>query len=150
MSKMTKKNAIITMIVGALFLLIAVLIWVKTVHYRGEGVRADAVIVDIETTYFDDDEDHRVTVRFTTAEGEEIEGELDAYQTGFSIGKTVPVLYLPDNPQKFTYGKNGLLLPLIFIGAGVLLLTVGIFGVVRAREGEDDGTDFSPDDANGV
>ena len=146
---MTKKNAIIVSVVGVLFLLIAVLTWVKTAHYRGEGVHADAVIVDIETTYFDDDTDHRVTVRFTTAEGTEIEGELDAYQTGFYIGKTVPVLYLPDNPQKFTYEKNGLLLPLIFIGAGVFLLGVGIFGIVRARK-DDDGIDYAPDDANGV
>ena len=89
----------------------------------------------------------RVYVIVTTADGEEIEGELDAYQTGFYVGKTVPVLYLPSDPHKFTYEKNGLLLPLILGGAGVLLLGFGIFGLVRRERGDDDGTDYKPEDA---
>ena len=150
MNRLTKKSAIIVIVVGVLFLAVAVFTWVKTVHYRGEGVRTDAEIIDIETTYFNDDTDHTVTVRFTTEEGEEIVGELDAYQTGFYVGKTVPVLYLPDNPHKFTYAKNGLLLPLILIGAGVLLLGFGVFGLVRRERGYDDGTDYKPGDADNV
>ncbi|MBO4284603.1 MAG: DUF3592 domain-containing protein [Clostridia bacterium] len=147
MNRLTKKSAILVIVVGVLFLAVSVFTWVRTVHYRGEGVHADAEIVDIETTYFDDDTDHTVTVRFETADGEEIEGELDAYQTGFYVGKTVPVLYLPSDPQKFTYEKNGLLLPLILGGAGVLLLGFGIYGLVRRERGYDDGTDYTPDDA---
>ena len=149
MTRMSKKNAIITLVAGVLFVAISILLWVKTVRFRGEGIHADAVIVDIDVTWIADDEDHKVTVRFTTEAGEEIEGELDTYRTGFYEGKTVPVLYLPDDPHKFTYEKNGLLVPLIFIGAGALLVGVGVFGLVRARL-DDDGTDFAPDDANGV
>lgn len=141
MSRMTKKNAILVIVVGGLFLLIAVLSWIRTVHYRGEGVRADAEIIGIKTTYFDDDEDHDVTVRFTTADGVVITGKLDAYQTGFYVGKTVPVLYLPDNPRKFTYEKNGLLLPLILLGAGVFLSAVGTVGLVRSVRRAKDGAD---------
>lgn len=147
MNRLTKKSAILVIVVGVLFLAVSVFAWVRTVHYRGEGVHADAEIVDIETTYFDDDTDHTVTVRFETEDGEEITGELDAYQSGFYVGKTVPVLYLPDDPQKFTYEKNGLLLPLILGGAGVLLLGFGIYGLVRRERGYDDGTDYTPDDA---
>ena len=147
MNRLTKKSAILVIVVGVLFLAVSVFTWVRTVHYRGEGVHADAEIVDIETTYFDDDTDHTVTVRFETADGEEITGELDAYQTGFYVGKSVPVLYLPSDPQKFTYEKNGLLLPLILGGAGVLLLGFGIYGLVRRERGYDDGTDYTPDDA---
>ena len=147
MNRLTKKSAILVIVVGVLFLAVSVFTWVRTVHYRGEGVHADAEIVDIETTYFDDDTDHTVTVRFETEDGEEITGELDAYQSGFYVGKTVPVLYLPDDPQKFTYEKNGLLLPLILGGAGVLLLGFGIYGLVRRERGYDDGTDYTPDDA---
>ena len=147
MNRLTKKSAILVIVVGVLFLAVSVFAWVRTVHYRGEGVHADAEIVDIETTYFDDDTDHTVTVRFETEDGEEITGELDAYQSGFYVGKTVPVLYLPDDPQKFTYEKNGLLLPLILGGAGVLLLGFGIYGLVRRERGHDDGTDYTPDDA---
>ena len=147
MQRLSKKHAILILVSGVLFLAVAGFAWIKTVHYRGEGIRVDAVITDIETTYFDDDTDHIVTVRFTTADGEEIEGELDAYQTGFYVGKTVPVLYLPSDPHKFTYEKNGLLLPLILGGAGVLLLGFGIFGLVRRERGDDDGTDYKPEDA---
>ena len=147
MNRLTKKSAILVIVVGVLFLAVSVFAWVRTVHYRGEGVHADAEIVDIETTYFDDDTDHTVTVRFETEDGEEITGELDAYQSGFYVGKTVPVLYLPDDPQKFTYEKNGLLLPLILGGAGVLLLGFGIYGLVRRERGYDDGTDYTPGDA---
>ena len=147
MNRLTKKSAILVIVVGVLFLAVSVFTWVRTVHYRGEGVHADAEIVDIKTTYFDDDTDHTVTVRFETEDGEEITGELDAYQSGFYVGKTVPVLYLPDDPQKFTYEKNGLLLPLILGGAGVLLLGFGIYGLVRRERGYDDGTDFTPGDA---
>lgn len=147
MNRLTKKSAILVIVVGVLFLAVSVFTWVRTVHYRGEGVHADAEIVDIETTYFDDDTDHTVTVRFETEDGEEITGELDAYQSGFYVGKTVPVLYLPDDPQKFTYEKNGLLLPLILGGAGVLLLGFGIYGLVRRERGYDDGTEYTPGDA---
>ena len=150
MQRLSKKHAILILVVGVLFLAVAVFAWIKTVHYRGEGIRADAVITDIETTYFDDDTDHTVTVRFVTEDGEEITGELDAYQSGFYVGKTVPVLYLPDDPHKFTYAKNGLLLPLIFIGAGVFLLGFGVFALVRKDRGYDDGTDYTPDDASGA
>ena len=150
MQRLSKKSAIIIIVSGVLFLAVAVFAWIKTVHYRGEGVHADAVITDIETTYFDDDTDHTVTVRFVTEDGEEITGELDAYQSGFYVGKTVPVLYLPDDPHKFTYAKNGLLLPLIFIGAGVFLLGFGVFALVRKDRGYDDGTDYTPDDASGA
>ena len=150
MQRLSKKHAILILVVGVLFLAVAVFAWIKTVHYRGEGIRVDAVITDIETTYFDDDTDHTVTVRFTTEDGEEITGELDAYQSGFYVGKTVPVLYLPDDPHKFTYAKNGLLLPLIFIGAGVFLLGFGVFALVRKDRGYDDGTDYTPDDASGA
>ena len=144
MTKMTKKNAILVIVSGVLFLAVSVFAWVKTVHYRGEGVHADAVIVDIETTYFDDDTDHEVTVRFTTESGEEITGKLDAYKSGFYEGKTVPVLYLPDDPHDFTYEKNGLLLPLILGGAGVFLLVFGAIGLVRSGRRPDDGADFDP------
>lgn len=150
MQRLSKKHAILILVVGVLFLAVAVFAWIKTVHYRGEGIRADAEIIDIETTYFDDDTDHTVTVRFVTEDGEEITGELDAYQSGFYVGKTVPVLYLPDDPHKFTYAKNGLLLPLIFIGAGVFLLGFGVFALVRKDRGYDDGTDYTPDDASGA
>ena len=148
MTKMTKKNAILVIVSGVLFLAVAVFAWVKTVHYRGEGVHADAVIVEIETTYFDDDTDHEVTVRFTTESGEEITGKLDAYKSGFYEGKTVPVLYLPDDPHDFTYEKNGLLLPLILGGAGDFLLVFGAIGLVRSGRRPDDGTDFDPGDGS--
>ena len=148
MKQMTKKNAILIFVAGVLFLTVAVFAWIKTVTFRGEGVHADAVIVGIETDYFGDDEDHEVTVRFTTENGEEIEGELVAYKSGFYEGKTVPVLYLPDDPEKFTYEKNGLLLPLIFGGAGVFLLGVGIYGLVRRERRYDDGTGFESGDGD--
>ena len=148
MTKMTKRNAILVIAAGVLFLAVAVFAWVKTVHYRGEGVHADAVIVEIETTSFDDDTYHEVTVRFTTESGEEITGKLDAYKSGFYEGKTVPVLYLPDDPHDFTYEKNGLLLPLILGGAGVFLLVFGVIGLVRSGRRPDDGTDFDPGDGS--
>ena len=150
MERLSKKSAILILISGVLFIAVSVFAWIKTVHYRGEGIRVDAEIIDVETTYFDDDTDHTVTVRFVTEDGEEITGELDAYQSGFYVGKTVPVLYLPDDPHKFTYAKNGLLLPLIFIGAGVFLLGFGVFALVRKDRGYDDGTDYTPDDASGA
>ena len=142
MNKLTKRNAIIVIIAGVLFLAVSVFMWIKTVYYRGEGVRVDAEIIKIETDYHGDDTDHTVTVRFKTEEGEEIEGELDTYHTGFYVGKTVPVLYLQDNPHKFTYAKNGLLIPLIFGGVGVFLTAFGVVGLVRSGKKEDDGTDF--------
>lgn len=140
MSQMTKKNAILVVVTGVLFLAASVFCWIRTVRYRGEGVHADAEIVDIETTYFDEDADHEVTVRFITDDGVTVTGKLDAYKTGFYVGKTVPVLYLPNDPEKFTYEQNGLLLPLILGGVGVFLVAAGLFGLLRKKR-DDDGAD---------
>ena len=146
MTKLTKKNAILVIVSGVLFLAVAVFSWVKTVYYRGEGVHADAEIVDIDVNGIGDDEDHDVIVKFTTEKGEEITGKLDVYKSSFYEGKIVPVLYIPDDPNNFTYEKNGLLLPLIFGAAGVALVVFGVIGLARNRRGYDDGTDFNGKD----
>ena len=98
----------------------------RGINYKSNGIKTYAVITKIEVNRNTADEDvtHDVYVKFE-AEGKVIEGRLGTYVAGMNEGQTVPIRYMPDNPQNFTYAKGMFLIPVIlYIVSAVMLLFI--------------------------
>lgn len=111
---------------------------VKEERYVKNGVKTDAKITNV-TVNADSDEDnlrYDVFVEFRV-DGVKHKGQLDYYAGGMKKGDTVPVYYMPGNPDDFSYGKANYVLPIIsFCSAGVLFLfeIIVITGMIRAAK----------------
>ena len=118
-----KKIIVLASISALLFIMVGAFLLVRNIDYKSNGIKTYAVITRIETDYSPTDEstNHYVYVRFE-AEGKIVEGELGAYTSSMREGQTVPVRYIPGNPENFVYGK-AMFLPcvLCFIAGGVLI-----------------------------
>ncbi len=122
-NKSDKKFIVLASITALVFIAVGIFLLVRNIDYKTNGIKTYAVITRIETDYSPTDEttNHYVYVRFE-AEGKIIEGELGAYTSSMREGQTVPVRYMPNNPENFVYGK-AMFLPsvLCFIAGGVLI-----------------------------
>ena len=134
-SKSDKKLIVLASISALVFIAVGIFLLVRNIDYKSNGVKTYAVITKIETDYSPTDEstNHYVYVRFE-AEGKIIEGKLDVYTSSMREGQTVPVRYMPDNPENFIYGK-AMFLPsvLFFIAGGVLIafLIIPIKNIIK-------------------
>ena len=137
----SKRNTVIVFIVAAIFLVVAILTFLKASKFSRLGVSADATITKILSYTSGDDLEHEVTVTFTTEEGEEISGILDSYSSSFYEGKVIPIKYLRDDPHEFAYAKGSYVLPVILGIAGVALIGFGVFSLLRGND-EDGEADF--------
>ena len=101
-----KKIIVLASISALLFIMIGAFLLVRNIDYKSNGIKTYAVITRIETDYSPTDEttNHYVYVRFE-AEGKIVEGELGAYTSSMREGQTVPIRYMPGNPENFVYGK---------------------------------------------
>jgi hypothetical protein len=78
----------------------------------------------------------RVTVRFTTEEGDEIDASDDAPWNTYTVGREIAVLQVPDSDPPRVVVPEFLrfwLLSLIFVPFGGALLYVALFSLPRLR-----------------
>ena len=120
---------------GLIFLTAAVVVFLKTADFTANGVKTDAVITEINGHYVGDDYEHDVFVKFTV-DGREYRGELNVYEAGFKVGKTVPIIYKTDNPNDFIYGKRNTFIAVIMGAAGLMLVIIALKSPVCALAGK--------------
>jgi len=114
---------VILVLAGAVSLFLSVFIYSRAMRFVANGTETQAEITSIETHYSGEDTEYDVFVKFTV-DGTVYGGRLDVYEAGFYVGKTVPILYLNDNPNEFIYARHNLLIAYILFLLGVIFISV--------------------------
>ncbi len=128
-----RRNASLTamlFICAVVFLFVGFFMMAKKTEFRRKGIETQAEIVRIEKDYNEDgDENVKVYVKYTVGEREYTE-ELDYYSIALKEGDFVSVYYLPSNPSKISYAKDGYFLPIAFMVASAVCLVFGVYKVI--------------------
>lgn len=102
--------------------LIAIAVGVYSLFQTRGFQKTTATIVSIETTWNFDEEEHTVTVEYTV-DGTRYTEVLDYYSGNFKEGKTVDILYNPNNPSEI-HGGHGVMIYLIALGVVMIAIVV--------------------------
>lgn len=131
-----KRTFCFLLLFSIIFIAVATVVTVKNIVYSKQGVKTQATIIKIEknyNNYADDDVTYNVYVEFFVGE-EKFTGKLDTYVSSMKKGKKVPIYYMPDNPNDFTYAGQPLLLPAILYGVGAITLSIALAFPISAAK----------------
>ena len=109
--------------------LIAIVFGVHTLFRTRGFKKTTAIIISIETTANFDDEDHTATVEYTV-DGTRYTEVLDYYSGNFKVGKTVDILYDPNNPSDI---HGGQWFTIYLIALGVVVIAVVVVSEARKK-----------------
>lgn len=120
-------------VVATIIALVAIVFGVYLTFFQSKGfVKTTATIVSIvelPSSSPDDSPDFDVTVKYT-ADGKEYTEKLGSYSPSYKEGKTIDILYNPDNPSQITGGKGFGIYVLVI---GIVILAIVIISVVKAK-----------------
>lgn len=133
-------------LVGTVFAIAAYISWKSTARIIQTGVETQGIVID---THYSRDKRGRTTtaqapiVQFRTTDGTPITYYSQTYTTpaSFTIGDTVKLWYLPNNPKEDVTleGADSWLLPAVFGGFGVIFSLIGypslISSLLKALKG---------------
>ncbi len=121
--------------VATIFWAAAAIIFFRTADFVKNGAKTEAVITKIDGHYDGDDYEHDVFVRFSV-DGTDYYGELNAYEAGFRVGKSVPIIYKTENPNDFIYGKRNAFISVLLFAVGAFLFFIALKAPVSALFGK--------------
>lgn len=130
-----KKFAAAAMVacMGAMFLAVGIVFLLRDSDFREKGVKADAVIVRIDSDYDFDREKYEHEVYVEYAVGQTVYTErLGYYSSGMDVGDVISIRYMPENPGEIAYtGMRAVILPCICCALGIVFLGIGAFFALR-------------------
>lgn len=85
---------------------------------------------DYIPTFDDDTPEYDVYVSYSIAGVAYENVKYGAYTSSWHVGDSVKIWYNVDNPGEITSPNSGML-PLIFIGMGILVIVVGVFILIK-------------------
>ncbi len=122
---------ILPIFISVILIVIGFILYDNSLKFDKRGVKTDAVIVRIdEKRDSDGDYDHIVYVRYTV-NGREYITMLGTYTSSMYVGKTVPILYMPNNPSDIIYGKLTKFPAIVFIVMGGVFFIIGVIALSR-------------------
>lgn len=102
--KKFRKFAIAFLAIGALFLIIALLLWNKTRSFLAHAQQTTGTVVELLEVRDKDDGSStwKPVVRFTSRDGSDITfaASFSSKPAPYDVGESVEVLYLPDDPNE--------------------------------------------------
>ena len=106
----------------------------RAVQLHTQGVQTDARITRIETT---GPGGPRVSIQFTAAGGQVVIADDQRPGGQYAIGKTLPVVYDPDDPQSFAFGSRADVdaPEPVWVFFGGLITGVGLWQLARTLAG---------------
>ncbi|MBR1496541.1 MAG: DUF3592 domain-containing protein [Oscillospiraceae bacterium] len=120
-------------IIAALIAAFCLAAGIYTTFFQSRGfVKTTATIVDIEWDYSsaDSSDTFTPTVEYTV-NGKTYTGKLNQSSGSYKVGKTIPVLYDPNDPT-VVHGGDGI--GIYFIVVGALILAFIIFSAVKEKQ----------------
>lgn len=104
---------------------------VRADDFMNNGIKIDATIVSIVTSGLGEDEHSNAFVTYEV-NGIIYKTELDRYSDEMQEGQTIPIRYMPDNPNKIAYGKNEYFESWMFIMASAICIAVSVIMIIIA------------------
>ena len=120
-------------ILAAVLAAVALVAGVYTTFFKSRGfVKTTATIIEIERNYGSGDETDTFTPTVEyIVDGKTYTGKLDQSSGSYRVGKTIPVLYDPNDPN-VVHGGDGI--GVYFIVVGAVILAVVIFSAVKEKQ----------------
>lgn len=131
MKKNEKKIFAILLLVSLIMIAASTIFVVRNANYTKNGIKTLATITKLESRSGENGRSYDVYVEFFI-NGVKYEGHLDTYVFTMKVGKQVPVYYLPDNPNDFTYGGNQIFLISILYFSGIFTLCIAFVFPISA------------------
>ena len=137
-------------IFAAVLAVIALAAGIYLTFFRSQGfVKTTGTIVSLREDSSDDSSVYYPTVEYTV-DGKIYSGELDTGSGSYKVGKTVPILYDPNDPAVVHDGSG---VGIYFIVVGAVILAVVIWSSVQKKRGlqqlEEQRALFAPDERGG-
>jgi len=127
--------------IGVILFAVAGFLYYRARAFIRNGVLTTAVIVSIDATGTSTDSDGNETTDYSalveyTADGTVYRNYLDTYSSSMRVGQTVPIRYLPNDPNKIQYAKNEYMAVWLLGGFGAAAVAVSaLMFVLAARSG---------------
>lgn len=119
-------------IFAAVLAVIALAVGIYLTFFRSQGfVKTTGTIVSLREDSSDDSTVYFPTVEYTV-DGKTYTGELDTGSGSYKVGKTIPVLYDPNDPAVVHDGSG---VGIYFIVVGAVMLAVVIWSSVQKSGG---------------
>ncbi len=135
-------------ILAGVLALVALAAGVYMTFFRSAGfVRTEAIIVEVRDVGTGSDTTYQPTVEYTV-DGTTYRGELDTASGSYKVGKTIRVLYDPNDPSVV---HDGGFIGVYFMGVGAVILAVLVvteikkktsLKEVKARQAEEGGATY--------
>ncbi len=134
-TRLTDKTEIIVVLCCALvFFIVGCVFLARAFSFKKYGEKTNAVITRIEESYDSDgDTDYTVYVSYSVKGVKYENVRLNTYTSGMREGKTIPILYMRDNPSDIDYFKTSFSMPIIFLGISLGLTVISAFSLIKNR-----------------
>ena len=109
---------------GVAFLITSMFIYIYLHNFVKNGEKTTAMIVEITTSGSGEDKKHLVEVEYHINDVE-YSNFIGYYHSDMREGQIVPIIYLPNIPDKIIYGENVYILFWMFFGVGTSFSIVG-------------------------
>ena len=130
--KRKKKTSInrIFAVIGVALIITGSVLLARAESFKKNAVETEATITKIES-YEDSDGDtqYNVLVEFYV-DDTKLEGSLGYHASGMKKGKTIQIVYNPDDPHDFKSASEDLWMFVVFIVAGIPFAIVGFSTVI--------------------
>lgn len=146
MSIFTKASLLFSAI-GGVFIIVAIFVTISSFQFLQTATKTQGTVIDlIKNVDTDSDGDSSTTyspvVSFTTSTGQKIEAKtsISSNPPSHEIGDSVSIYYSPKDPKTIIVDSfmDKYFLPIVFGVLGLILFSIGGFGLVKAKKKNDE------------
>lgn len=131
--KTIKACTFICLIMGISFLIACIFIFINVHNFVKNGEETTATIISITISGSGDDERHIVEVEYFVNDIKYI-NSIGYYDSRMMEGQSIPIIFLPNNPNQIIYGDNEYLPFWMFFGVGASSSIIGLVLLLELKK----------------